>query len=55
MMPEGEVVVEGRPALPLSDEQRQCLAGLLAEVLLEALSGTAPASTRPVTEEGDAA
>jgi len=39
----GEVVVEGRPKLPLTAEEREVLAALLVELLLEAIGSAAPA------------
>jgi hypothetical protein len=38
-----EVVVEGRPRLSLTNEEREALAELLSELLLKSLAGAAPA------------
>ena len=38
--------VEGRPVLVLRDDERELLADLLAELLLEALGSAAPAAPR---------
>lgn len=42
-----DVEVDGRPELVLADEEREAIAELLAELLLEAIGPAVPAETAP--------